>query len=492
MKRKKGILNFYITIWIILIYTASLPATVTSAEEMWPTAPEVQSASAIVMEADTGAILYEKDIHSQHYPASITKIMTTLLALENGSMSDVVTFSYDSVHKIEGTHIGMKENEQITLEQSLYAVMLGSANEVAYAVAEHIGGTLDNFVNMMNEKAAALGCTETYFANPHGLPNDSHVTSTHDMALIAQAAYKNSTFRTITRTVSYKIPFTNLTAEERPISNHHSMLKRGPYQYSYCTGGKTGYTNAARNTLVTYAEKNGMTLICVVMQAESEYHYKDTIALLDYGFNNFKKIPVTESDLGLQLSSEGFFPIENNPLSKNNGKIALGSPAQLVLPNQAGLANITSSIQFSGGDSGQIAAVSCTLGEHFLGYVPINYTPGKQEPATEKPKASVQPKEESKPFPVKKAILLLFIALCLLGFLLVILYCIRNGIFEADLSSRNEHEPAKKQKAKHYKMRKSKKAKPTVHKPVGTSKTPRLKSDFEGFDELDDIEDITE
>lgn len=477
---------------IALVLLTGFPETATPAEEMWPVAPDVQSASAIVMEADTGAILYEKDIHAQHYPASITKIMTTLLALEKGSLSNIVTFSYDSVHKIEGTHIGMKENEQITLEQCLYAVMLGSANEVAYAVAEHIGGTLDNFVAMMNEKALSLGCTDSHFANPHGLPDDSHVTSAYDMALIAQAAYKNATFRTITKTVSYKIPMTNLTAEERPISNHHKMLKRGQFQYSYCTGGKTGYTNAARNTLVTFAEKNGMTLICVVMQAEENYHYKDTIALLDYGFNNFKKIPVTESDLGLQLNSEGFFPIKNNPLSKDSGKITLGSPAQLVLPNQSTFTNVTPTIQFNGGASSQIATVSCNLGEHFLGYLSINYTPGKQEKVTEKPKSTEKPQKESKPFPVKKALLLVFIALCLLGFLSIILYCVRNGIFEKDLASYQEQEKIKKRTRKHYKMRKNEKAKPVIHKPVGTSKTPRLKSDFEGFDKLDDIEDITE
>ncbi len=493
MKIKKRLHTFLL---ITLAYASLLPAAVTSAEELWPAAPDVQSASAIVMEADTGAILYEKDIHAQHYPASITKIMTTLLALENGSLQDTVTFSYDSINKVEGTRIGMIENEQITLEQALYAVMLASSNEVAYAVAEHIGGgNIDNFIRMMNEKAAVLGCTETYFANPHGLPDDSHVTSVHDMALISQEAYKSATFRTITKTISYKIPATNLTAEERPFANHHSMLKRGPYQYAYCTGGKTGYTNAARNTLVTFAEKNGMKLICVVMQAEESYHYKDTIALLDYGFNNFKKIPVTESDLGLQLSSNGFFPIKNNPLSKDNGKIVLGSQAQLVLPNQATPVNIVPAIQFTGGDSGQIATVSCKLGEHFVGNVPINYTPGKQKTTGKPPEASANPKKESRPFPVKKVLLLSLIALCLLGFLLVILYCVRNGIFEADLPSKRQHESAEKPKTRHHKRhktRKNKKARPTVRKSVGTSKTPRLKSEFEGFDELDDIEDITE
>ena len=139
------------------------------AADFWPEAPDVQSASAIVMEASTGTILYEKNSMDAHYPASITKIMTTLLALENGNLSDTVTFSSDAVYKTEGSGIARDVGEQMTLEQCLYAVMLESANECAYAVAEHIGGTMENFVSMMNQKAAELGCQNTHFNNPHGL-----------------------------------------------------------------------------------------------------------------------------------------------------------------------------------------------------------------------------------------------------------------------------------------------------------------------------------
>lgn len=472
---------------LLLILTSGLTLSApdrTAADTLWPEGPSVNAVSAILMEADTGAILYEKNIHEQHYPASITKIMTTLLALENCSLQEVVTFSYDSVHKIEGTHIGMKENEQITLEQCLYAIMLGSANEVSYAVAEHVGGSFDNFVAMMNEKAAALGCTETHFSNPHGLPDETHLTSAHDMALIAQAAYANDMFCTITRTCSYTIPATNLTAETRPISNHHKMLKKGEFKYEGCTGGKTGYTNIARNTLVTFAERNGLSLICVIMKDDvSKDQYVDTAALLDYGFNNFQKLSVSESDLGLQLSSEGFFPVENNPLAVDTGEISLATSAQLVLPNQATLDNLTHSISFTGNSEGEIAIVNCSLGEHFLGNVSINFTPGEasiaQADATQKTTKKTVPS-----FPVKKVLLIIFISLCILGFIGVILYCIRNGVFEIDYSvtSRKSRLPKKKKSSRksRYTVRLGKKAPRNVsQKSYGSPKTPRLESEFE-------------
>ncbi len=176
--------------------------------------------------------------------------------------------------------------------------MLESANECAYAVAEHVGGgDYQAFVDLMNEKAAELGCTNTVFTNANGLPDESHVTSCRDMALIAQAAIANSTFRQIVGTVRYTIPPTNKHTEETILNNHHRMLsayKGSGYLYDYCIGGKTGYTVAAGNTLVTYAEKDGMLLICVVMQAPSQY--EDTISLFDFCFDNYVMYNVAENE----------------------------------------------------------------------------------------------------------------------------------------------------------------------------------------------------
>lgn len=485
----KSVKRLLICVLFLSILFSILPVQTVSAEEYWPVGPEVKAASAILMEADTGAILYEKNIHTQHYPASITKIMTTLLALDNSSMQDVVTFSRDSVYKTEGSMVGFMDGEQVTMEHCLYSIMLASANEAAYAVAEHVGGTLENFVQMMNDKAATLGCTETHFSNPHGLPDETHVTSAHDMALIAQAAYKNENFRSITKTVSYTVPATNKTTETRPFANHHKMLKKGQFKYEYCTGGKTGYTNAARNTLVTFAEKNDLKLICVIMRDDvSEDQYLDTESLLDYGFNNFKKVQVTESDLGLQLSSEGFFPIRNNPLAKDSGKIALSTSAQLVIPNQLSLGNVTSLINFTENTSGEIATITCSIGEHFTGKVSITYTPGENSlKATKAPKVAKE--EPSNPLPIKN---ILFGTAGVIGVLAIVglvLYCIRNGVFEVDYAKKPQKQRIKGRKGNSRRRsralpstRKRRPPKRTPRKSIGTAKTPRLHSEFEVSD----------
>ena len=164
------------------LFTGFAPMSAKAEEsKYWPEGPEVGSVSAIVMEANTGAILYEKNVHEKLYPASITKILTGLIAIENNSLSETVTFSKDAVYKIEGTHIARDVDEKMTLEETLYAVLLGSANECAYATAEHVGGTYDNFVKLMNERAKEIGCVDSNFTNPHGLPDPNHVTSEYDM-----------------------------------------------------------------------------------------------------------------------------------------------------------------------------------------------------------------------------------------------------------------------------------------------------------------------
>ncbi|MCD8366222.1 MAG: D-alanyl-D-alanine carboxypeptidase [Clostridiales bacterium] len=315
------------------ILVITLVQTVISAEEVsWPSGPEVAAESAIVIEATTGTVLYEKDADTQRYPASITKILTTLLALENSSLDEVVTFSEDAVYKNEGdtSHIARDVGEEMTMEQCLYAVMLESANECAYAVAEHVGdGDYQSFIDMMNEKAAELGCTNTHFTNANGLPDEEHVTSCRDMALIAQEAIKNSTFRQIIGTTSHTIPPTNKHDEETPLNNHHRMIssyKGTKYLYEYCLGGKTGYTVAAGNTLVTYAEKDGMLLICVVMKTTAQYD--DTISLFDYCFENYAMYNVSESETRYEDSDSG----SGTLFGESEAFAVLDSDAEIILP----------------------------------------------------------------------------------------------------------------------------------------------------------------
>ncbi len=256
----------------------------------WPQGDAVQADSAIVMDADTGAVLYAKDIDQELYPASITKIMTALLALENGNLDDVVTFSEYAVYSIEygSSHLGLTEGEELTLEQCLYGILLASANEISNAVAEHIGGDVETFADMMNQRAEELGCTHTHFVNPHGLHDENHYTTAHDMALIMQEALKNPKFCEIIGTEEYFFPETNLVDEKRYFINHHKMVEEEGMEYDGIIGGKNGFTDEAWNTLVTAAERDGQKLICVVMMVPGQYEsYDETRVLLDYGFAGF-------------------------------------------------------------------------------------------------------------------------------------------------------------------------------------------------------------
>ncbi len=265
----------------------------------WPTGPKVYAKSAIVMDVNTGAVLYAKNIDEALYPASITKIMTTMLAIEHCSLDEQVTFSDNAVNSLPWncSRIGARVGEVFTLEDCLYAMMLSSANEVCIAVAEHVAGSEAAFADMMNAKAAELGCTNTHFVNCNGMPNEEHKTSAHDMALIAAAAFKDLTFRKVTGSLKHTIGTTNMSGEPRYCTQHHKMLKESEsYYYPYAVGGKTGFTQAALNTLVTYATKDDRTLVCVSLRTNGSQYYKDTATLLDYGFDNFTNLPIDTTD----------------------------------------------------------------------------------------------------------------------------------------------------------------------------------------------------
>ena len=360
---------------LTIISAACLGKVDVKAADYWPDAPETLSPSVILMEESTGTILYEKNSDEAHYPASITKIMTTLLALENGNLSDMVTFSDDAINNTEGSGIARDYGEQMTLEQCLYGVMLESANECAYAVAEHVGGTVENFVDMMNAKAKELGCTNTHFANPHGLQDENHYTTAHDMALIAQAAYQNETFRIIIGTKMYTIPPTNKHAEETVLRNHHDMLctyhnANRKYLYPYCVGGKTGYTATANSTLVTYAEKDGMTLICVVMNTQSPNQFIDTVNLFDYAFDNFQVLNVAENDTNYSAETT----VDNGNLDNIAPFVELDKDAVIVLPKTAEFSDTSSSVEYNDSDPEIAGSITYTYAGRNVGKADIKTT----------------------------------------------------------------------------------------------------------------------
>lgn len=290
--KKRTLLLFSLFYTFIFSFSAfgavTTEKTVSAAEAL-----SLDAQSAILMDASTGEIIYDKNIDEKLYPASITKLMTVLLCLENCQKDEVVKFSHDAVYSIEpgSSHIAIVPDEELTVEQCLYGIMLQSANEVSNAVAEHIDGSVEAFAKHMTQRAEELGCTNTNFVNPNGLHNENHYTSAHDMALIAKELLKFPYFKEIMSTVYYEIPSTNKQAETRYLHGQNQLIKPASiFYYEYCEGGKTGFTNEAGNTLVAFAKKDDTELISVVLKSTGYGEYTDTRALFDYGFGNFHTV----------------------------------------------------------------------------------------------------------------------------------------------------------------------------------------------------------
>ncbi len=273
-------------------------------------APSLISESAVLMDADTGQVLYNKDMHAKRYPASITKIATVICGIENGDLSDKIVMTDEAVFSVsrDSSHIALDVGEEITLEQACYAALLMSANDACNGIAEACGGTISDFVVMMNETARAAGAINTNFANANGLRDSNHYTTPYDMASICRYALKNENFRKIFGTYKYTMPPNNKQEESRYFVNQHSMISDPAFSYEGVIGGKAGWTTDAQYTLVTAAERDGKTLIAVVMKSpRNNDKYTDTKALFDYGFENFDTITITNADLprreGYHLSS---------------------------------------------------------------------------------------------------------------------------------------------------------------------------------------------
>lgn len=375
MLKRKSIAIRVVCCLLAMITIFSLSHTEVKAEGIWPEGPKVNAPSAIVMELNSGAILYEKNSDEVNYPASITKIMTTMLALEHCELDEVVTFSADAVFKNEGntSHIARDLNEQMTMEECLYAVMLESANECAYAVAEHVGaklgGDYQTFIDLMNEKAKELGCTNTHFNNANGLPDEDHWTSARDMMLISQEAYKNETFRIIISTRRYVIPPTNKHSENTYLNNHHQMInnyKTNEHLYEYAIGGKTGFTQAAGATLVSLAEKDGITLVCVVMRCGVNHYYQDTEALFEYCFQNFVNYNIAEHETMIvkEEQSKGF-------MNDFGSYVSLDKTAIITLPVAATFSDATCSITQGEKESGRVAELVYTYCDKVVGSTAI-------------------------------------------------------------------------------------------------------------------------
>lgn len=281
------------------IFYALLLSMLMSFIAVYGDAPEITAPSAILIDAKSGKVLYEKNADEKRYPASTTKVMTGLLAVEYGKMDDIVTIGENPPLIERGSsQIYLVTGEQLTMEQLLYALMLESANDAAVAIAEHISGSVEKFAELMNSKAKELGAVNTHFVNPNGLHDDNHYTTARDLAVIAKYAMTMEKFRDVVKEVKYTIPKTNKQEERNYITNSNKLIWKtyDALRYEYATGIKTGYTTKSKQCLVGGAKKGDLELISVVMGAEGQNVYKDTVALFEYGFNNFESVEVLKKD----------------------------------------------------------------------------------------------------------------------------------------------------------------------------------------------------
>ena len=373
LKHKRFLHTFLST--LILVFTLFIHNNeiYVYADVEWPAYPDIYAEAGVLIDASTGTVLYDKNCHQQMYPASITKIMTTLLALENGNLSDMVEYYHYDIYSLEigDAHISRREGELLSLKDSLYAVMLASANEAANAVGEYVArktpaytdrinqlkaeGTdydeskvaIEVFADMMNERATEAGASGTHFCNPNGLFDENHYTTCYDMAMITRAAVDNDDFLKIESNITYTIPATNLQSEPHPMANRHKMLfPKNMEYYEGILGGKTGYVDQSGTTLVTFAKRNGMTLIAVVMKSNGSNVYNDTRLLLDYGFNNFSLSNISEHETTFTFNNISSYSNLNTVFGTNTPLIELNPEGNVVLPNGVTLSDCRSELTF--------------------------------------------------------------------------------------------------------------------------------------------------
>ena len=360
MKYKKKILCFFLC---IALMTGLFPVSAAFAAADWPTDVSISADGGILMDAGSGAILYEKNSREAYYPARITKILTALVILENCDLDETVTFSNEAVNTLEpgASILGARAGDQLSVRECLYALLLQSANEVANALAEHCSGSIDAFAELMNEKARSLGCTSSNFANP----------SAYDMALISQAAFSNPTFVEIDSTTYYDVPAGKLKQYPdgwRYYAHHRMLKKNDSLYYDGVIGGKTGYTSLAGNTLVTCAERDGLKLIAVVLNGH-QTHYSDTKALFDFGFRNFKSVSVAGQDSVYQ-DIENDLAIGGIHLG-GSIRLSVGKNSAVTLPSEGDFSDVSSSLSYTleeAAPSSAVARIDYTYGDRNVGH----------------------------------------------------------------------------------------------------------------------------
>ena len=385
--------------------------------ENWPVGPQIGAQSAILMDANTGVILYSKNIHERLYPASTTKIMTCLLAMERGNLDDMVEFSHDAVFTVpaDGSNMGMDTGEAITLEECLYGILVGSANEVSNAVAEYISGSIDDFVTLMNERAEEIGCKDTHFVNANGLHDTEHYTSTYDLA-----------------------------------------------PYNGILGGKTGYTDNARQTLVTCAEQNGMRLVCIVFKEESPAQFTDTEELFNYGFHNFQVMNISENEDRYNIEATGFLQIGDDIFGSSKPILSIDTDSYVIVPNVVSFSDLDSEIDYSISDENRVAQIRYSYHDMYVGSAYLNlvtesgatYEFDTNITTSDVSVERVEPESDKEPAQEKDTIFInvkkVLITILVLAASLIFLFVLRALIANRKTAKRRNNRVKRKQRRRSY------------------------------------------
>ena len=313
------------------------------------------AAACLLMDYDTGKIIYDKNIYKRMYPASTTKIMTAILALEHCNLSDTATASYEAIYTVpyDYSNANIQVGEQLTINQLLNVLLIASANEAANVLAEHIAGSVSSFAAMMNAKASELGCMDTHFVNANGIHNENHYSTAYDLALIAKYAMQNETFRKIVATSTYTLPATNKFAtNDRVFKNTNELILKDEsdrvdnYYYPYAIGIKTGYTSAAKNCLVSCSQKDGKEYIAVILGAETTdnglaVRYLDSKALFNYAFENIHSKTLYEKGSVLKT-----IKVKNGSLTTRNLKVLIEDDITVVTKKSVDLNSVIPNVEF--------------------------------------------------------------------------------------------------------------------------------------------------
>lgn len=330
-----GIKNRFIALFLIFGVLSSFLRTETLAS-CWKRCPSIEAPAAAVIDVETGTLLVEKNAEKKRYPASITKVMTALLTLNHmKSMDEKIVFNKKAVtaEELESKTLWLAEGEVLSMKDCLHGLLLASANDIAKGLAFHVGGSLEGFASMMNEKAKELGCVNTHFTNPHGLFEEEHYTCAADMVKIMAACAKNPRFMEIAGTLRYTIPKTNKFQYRRFLLNDSKMLnKKSPYYYPKCAAAKTGYVEESKKTYIAIAKNGKQTLAGVIMGINTlEAQYRGLESLFEYCFKNFSLVDADEFSVEFPIK---FGNLYSKVLRKDReARFKMDKKVKILLPN---------------------------------------------------------------------------------------------------------------------------------------------------------------